>query len=247
MQIIGFLVIGFVILLAIIGASSEHDEHRNVENNPNDDRNYRGGQNYYHNPNYPPWGAPPDWHDSQYDYYRRPRMYRFQSVVMAHVRGALMTFFAVCLVLFIIYLKREPKSHGRYQPEVKLSSSSVLEGKQSETQVNAKPTEKVPTLEGYLDAAKSSSPVNYLTLLEAQKACADIEIYQTRDKRCFAFLIGDSRKLDKFVQFWRKEYKAEFNFDFTPYQISKFCEEGHQSYLVKDKKSEAWVCPRCKE
>jgi len=100
------------VLLVVFSSSSKSDD-------PQSTREEHGHSNahFYPRPDYPQWGSSPDWQDWQYDYYRRPRIYKAGSMFKA----VFITFLACAMLMAGILLAAKESTDTRppteFQPK----------------------------------------------------------------------------------------------------------------------------------
>jgi|GEM_PF-2165663 len=238
MEVLLFFAVVFVLWM-IFGTSSNHDEeqHQRLQES-------QKHQNGYHHPlphpNYPPWESKPDWQDWEYEYYRVPRIYNFQSVLGAAAKGAFATFFAVGILVLLIYFHNKdsgtkPIGQTKQKELVQPERAAIKKSKGEEKQYMR-------------HCAKSLINTGYLVLQKAKNAYPEIEFYyDSTDGLYYAVMYSnDSSALDQLVIIWREKHRKKFGFDFKHYDVSNLCEKNHQSNIVHGDAPYTWLCKACK-
>lgn len=234
-------IFGLVLLAYLFSSSGKGNEENDVGN-----KIHRSKPSNYINPEFPPWMSPPDWQDLEYDYYRRPRIYSFQSVIGAYFKGAFFMLLALFGLLLLVYFSRD-------KPVERLKEAPKEEQRKQEDEPRLKPAllakKPDPIVQQKKLCAKSSRPVDIVTLEKLKQLLPELEYFRTPDKRYYAVCYKDeseNKVLNQFVDEWRKKYRDEFNFDFSYYPVNKLCtEDDHESNIVHAQEPSTWICTIC--
>ena len=229
-----FIFLALALVVMFISSSNE-DEHQS----PREETDRHSGQ-FYPRPDYPMWGSPPDWRDWQYDYYRRPRIYRVSSVFKA-----VGTTFMACLILMAgvyIFTKVEsnpsptiadvPKDLPAENPD-----PSTLRVQKRKAVIKA-PT-KAYVLQPYHLCAKSS-PLDLATARQIKKLYTPLEILQIDEDLCNLVVFTDnSEALDKFVNILRSDERLKpYTLDFKFRKVTDLC----SGKIIRENGTDIWFC-----
>jgi len=233
-----FLIL-FALALVFIFSSSSNDEEHHPPREEAEQQNGHG--QFYPRPDYPLWGSPPDWRDWQYDYYRRPRIYRVSSVFKA-----VATTFLACFILMAgIYIFTKVESTPSNSAEVQAKERSTENTNPLTLRVQKRSEVIKPAPKEYVHLpyhlCAKSRPLDMVTVREVQKFYPQqLEILRISEELFSLVVFTDNNEaLDKFIKILRshedlKAYKLDFNFR----KVTELC----SGKIIRGKGTDIWFC-----